>query len=89
MQRGHHAGVGCRDFDDGLGGLDSQHGLIRLDSIAHLDVPADNFRFGQALTEVGEMEGSHCGSARSVAQCLAHGVHDARDTRNVLVFELE
>ncbi|MNY62239.1 hypothetical protein D3C86_1990220 [compost metagenome] len=55
----HHAVVGRRNVDDGLGGFHRDQQLVGLDAVAGLDVPFDDFRLLQAFAEVGQLEVFH------------------------------
>ncbi len=57
------AGVRGGHLDDGLGRFQRHHRLVDLDRVADVDVPANDFRFRQAFTEIRKIERSHASAS--------------------------
>ena len=58
-QLAHHPIVGRRDVHQRLGGFHRDQALVGAHAVAGLDVPFDDFRFLQALAQVGQLEVLH------------------------------
>ncbi len=58
-QLAHHPVVGRGDVHQRLGGFHRDQALVGAHAVAGLDVPFDDFRFLQALAQVGQLEVLH------------------------------
>lgn len=58
-QLAHHPIVGRGDVHQRLGGFHRDQALVGAHAVAGLDVPFDDFRFLQALAQVGQLEVLH------------------------------
>ena len=62
MSADHDAALGRGDIDHRLVGLDRDQRVARLDRIARLDLPGDDFGVVQPFAQVGKIEYAHWNS---------------------------
>ena len=80
VQGRDHAGERRGKFDDGLGRLHLRDDLVERDGVPHRDLPGDDFRFSETLTEIREPEFLDHGGGHPSSPLRELGRPSARST---------
>lgn len=65
----HHPGVGARQFDEGLRGLDLEEDVVHGDGVTGFDLPRHDLGLGESFTDVGQGEPLVQRSPSGVSKC--------------------